>query len=75
MKKKTAWIGTIFTLCLFIFFLVIGIVANKLWLIIISSIMISIYLIALVILIIDYIQTRDKVNIKIQRYTKTKCHL
>lgn len=59
MKKRTAWIGTIISLLLSSLFLYIGISTSKLWLIILSSTLEFIYIIALIILIIDYFQTRS----------------
>jgi len=58
MKKLTAWLGTIFMFITSITSLILSLDSDKTIWTIISWVLLFIYSIALVILIIDYFQTR-----------------
>ncbi len=59
MKKSMAWIGTIAFLVISMLFIYLGITIDKLWLIILSSLIAVVYTIAIIILIVDYFQCKN----------------
>jgi len=60
MKKSLAWTGTLSFLLISLLFLYFALQVNKRWAIVLSSTLTILYLIGLLILIIDYFQTRKK---------------
>ena len=58
MKKSTAWIGTILALLISVLILIFGLTLHKGIVIIIGIILCSLYISGIIILIIDYFQTR-----------------
>jgi len=72
LTKSTSFIFTLFNLILFSFALQYGLKVHTLWLIILSIGLVSVYSIAMIILIIDWFQTRRPIEIKQIQYTRTK---